>query len=183
MTGPERRKMPGPRSGRYDRADLMFLDFEASGLEAGSWPIQIGIARVQDDDTVSIHEELIRPHPTWPEKLWSPVSAQVHGIPRSALDAAAEAHQVATRVIDLLAGRTLVSDAPEFDERWLHMLTATVDPSLSLVVEDFDSVLAASCGMDGIRRAYAKLDELPAPHQAGADAARLAHAWLSAVRR
>ena len=165
------------------RRDLVFLDLEASGLELGSWPIQIGLARVHDDDSVSIDEELIRPDPAWDPEPWSSASEAVHGIARRHLDRAPEAREVAALAIDLLSGRLVVSDTPEFDRRWLHVLTATVDPDLLIPVRDFDHVLATSADLDGIRRAYAALEGLPRPHRAGEDAARLARAWLAAVER
>lgn len=185
MTGSDWGRTPPSQLSRYDRADLVFLDFEASGLAPGSWPIQIGLARVHEDDSISIDEDLIRPHPTWLEKLWSHASAEVHGIPRSRLETAPEAPEVAAAIIPLLLCRVLVSDAPEYDARWLRMLTSTVDPAWNFQIEDFDGLLARSCDAAGVQRAYATLDALnafPPPHRAGANAARLAHAWLAGVR-
>jgi hypothetical protein len=85
----------------YDRRDLVFLDFEASSLEPDYWPIEIGLARVHRDNTISIDNDLIRPHPTWDQTLWSPISAEVHGIPQSALDTAPEAADVASLMVGL----------------------------------------------------------------------------------
>lgn len=112
---------------------------------------------------------------------WSAASARIHGIERSVLNAAPAATEVASRISWYLRDMIVVSDAPEFDGRWLLKLTRTVDRDLVIPIHDFDDLLAASCDRRGLERAYAMLDQLPHPHRAGADAARLAHAWLAGV--
>lgn len=57
----------------------------------------------------------------WPPD-WSAESVAVHGIGPEALAIAEPAVSVARRFAALLAGRTIVSDAPEFDGRWLGRL-------------------------------------------------------------
>lgn len=162
------------------RDNLVFLDFEASGLEPGSWPIEIGLAQIRDEDGVSINSCLICPHKTWPESLWSPASAQVHGISRAELNGAFSAEVIAADFLELLIGKVIVSDAPEFDQRWLDMLAELLEPMPHFVVRDFDWVIAPF-GFAGVKRAYETLDALPSRHRAGDDAARLAQAWLAAA--
>lgn len=163
-----------------DRGNLVFLDFEASGLEPGSWPIEIGLARIRSDGTVRVNACLIRPHPTWSEHLWSPSSAEVHGISRSELDGAYPADLIAADFLELLVGRVIVSDAPDFDQRWLDMLAELIDPAPRFVIRDFDLAIAPF-GFEGVKRGYEILDALPSRHRAGDDAARLARAWLAAA--
>ena len=105
---------------------VIFIDFEASSLSQSSWPIEAGIARIEPDGRIVAEARLIRPHADWPEDDWSAVSAHVHNIPRAALDAAEPAEAVARWLIYRIGRTTPVSDAPEFDQRWLDRLTATV---------------------------------------------------------
>jgi DNA polymerase-3 subunit epsilon len=163
----------------YNRDQLVFIDFEASGLERGSWPIEIGIAEVRPDGLVPVQSNLIRPHPSWPEELWSPASAQIHGIPRRRLDSAHTAEIIAAEYLELIAGKTRVSDAPEFDNRWLDMLGSTISATDIFDVVGFN-VAIAQFGFSGIRRFHAFWDRFPPSHRAGDDAARLAMAWLAA---
>jgi DNA polymerase-3 subunit epsilon len=163
----------------YDRDQLVFIDFQASSLERGSWPIEIGIAQVRSDGSVYVQSNFIRPHPSWPEKLWSPASAQIHGIPRRRLDSAHTAEIIAAEYLELIAGKTRVSDAPKFDNRWLDMLGSTISATDIFDVVGFN-VAIAQFGFSGIRRFHAFLDRFPPSHRAGDDAARLAMAWLAA---
>ena len=56
----------------------VFLDVEASGLHAGSYPIEVGWCGL---DLVAT-SFLIRPHASWTEDDWSVTSERVHGITR-----------------------------------------------------------------------------------------------------
>lgn len=163
----------------YSSEQLVFIDAEASGLERGSWPIEIGIAEACLDGSVRVQSNLIRPHPSWPEELWSSASAQVHGIPRSRLDSAHPAEIIAAEYIELMAGKTLVSHAPEFDGPWLEMLAATISPTETFRMVGINTVIA-QFGFTGIKRAFNFLNTMPPPHRAGEDAARLARAWVAA---
>lgn len=63
----------------------IFIDFEASSLSEQSWPIEVGLARLEGKRVV-IESKLIRPRPDWSEFDWNEKSAAVHGIPRSDLE-------------------------------------------------------------------------------------------------
>lgn len=106
------------------------------GPEPNSWPIEVGLAWL-DERKVVVESRLIRPRPEWPEDDWNPVSEEVHGIPRSDLDDAASADDVASWLWETVAGRQLVSDAPEFDQRWLDRLLDRPGP----LIDDFDRVV------------------------------------------
>lgn len=159
---------------------LTFLDFEASSLSRRSYPIEIGCAWIEADRVVHI-AELIRPDPSWPPD-WSAESAAVHGIGPEALAIAEPAVSVARRFAALLAGRTIVSDAPEFDGRWLGRLLELMPERPPLGIVDFDALLHVVMSHEAQRAAYADLAHTPTPHRAGGDAAKLATAWLAGVR-
>ena len=159
---------------------MLFLDFEASGLGEGSWPIELGLAWIEKERARAA-SRLIRPHPSWPEDAWSAESAEVHRIPRRALDRAWPAERVATWAAERMAGQVVVADAPEFDGYWLRTLFATTPGLVTPRLADFDRLVATHFGEAGVRRVYAALDAVPTPHRAGPDAQRLAQAWLAGL--
>ena len=157
---------------------IIFLDLEASSLDADSWPVEVGLAWLVEG-RVEVRSSLIRPDPSWFMRAWSPASAEVHGIPLAELRQAPLAAEVARWIAGLIGDATVVSDAPEFDARWLARLYETEGGLILPPVRDFDLLAAARFDMAAIRRVYAALDAIPAPHRAGPDAARLARAWMA----
>lgn len=97
------------------------LDFEASSLSQESWPIEVGLSWLQGGE-VRTWSSLIRPAPDWEISDWSAQSADVHGIALETLFDAPAASAVMNGFFDYLAGKALVSDAPEFEARWLVRL-------------------------------------------------------------
>ncbi|MBU2359980.1 MAG: hypothetical protein KKB02_13795 [Alphaproteobacteria bacterium] len=79
---------------KFNIWDFVFVDFEASSLDADSWPIEVGVAWISDG-TVHSWSSLIRPETHWKRSAWSAASAQVHGITLSDLDTAPSAYGVA----------------------------------------------------------------------------------------
>lgn len=160
---------------------MVFLDFEASSLDPDSWPVEVGLAWLAEDG-VQVRSSLIQPHYDWPMHAWSRVSARVHGIPLRELRRAPPAPDVARWVAGLVADGVLVSDAPEWDGRWLARLNDAVDGLTVPRVVDFDQAVATRFAEAAVRRVYAALDRIPAPHRAGPDATRLAQAWAAGMR-
>ncbi|SDY84619.1 Exonuclease [Citreimonas salinaria] len=161
---------------------IAFLDLEASGLGPDSWPIEVGVAWL-DGRRVIRHSSLIRPRAEWPEDAWSQVSAQVHGIPRSVLNDAPDADEVAEWFLDLVGDRALVSDAPDHDGMWLQRLLRERRDIFLL-----HDVLLRAFGEEGevapgrLHRAYKNRRSSKPSHRAGDDAAAHAHAWRAALR-
>lgn len=107
--------------------EVIFIDFEASSLSDDSWPIEIGYAWLNEKGKLRSCSKLIKPHPTWPTSAWSEASEKIHGIPRSELNAAEEARNVA-RCVGREMGRALIlSDAPAFDGKWMDRLMKTTE--------------------------------------------------------
>lgn len=156
---------------------LLFLDFEASGLTPGSWPIEIGCAWIAAGGAVEVSATLIAPRPEWPPAEWSDGAARLHGIPRDALAAATPADAVAAGT-DGFAAFDVVSDNPAWDGLWLDRLRGDRPriPVLGLRGE-VARRLTPRAADDFVRRCL----RAPALHRAGPDAERLARAWAAAA--
>ena len=166
---------------REDAEALVFIDFEASGLGPDSWPIEVGLSWIEPG-AVWTWASLIRPIPDWSMEAWDPFSAEVHDIPLEELENAPLARDVADEAAKLMAGKTVCSDAPSFDERWAKKLFLELPQVVPLRIVDtynaFDYVLTEA-GMD---QAYEKLSQSTAPHRAGPDAERYARALLHGLK-
>lgn len=93
------------------------LDFEASGLGRGSYPIEVGY--VLGDGRTGCY--LIRPEPDW--QNWDPAAERLHGINRAQLLAHGRpAREVALLLSRELRGETLYTDAWGSDLSWLSLL-------------------------------------------------------------
>ena len=114
-----------------------FLDFEASSLSDGSYPIEV--AWVFGDGCSESH--LIRPAPSWTE--WDTPSEAVHGIGRTTLDAERKPHDaVAHRMVEALSAHDLFASAPSWDGKWLSvLLRAERSPRHALRLRDTDEAL------------------------------------------
>lgn len=162
----------------------VFIDIEASSLSPDSWPIEVGIAWLEDMKVIT-HSSLIRPKPEWPESAWHADSAKIHNIPRSALANAPQADDVVVWLEDLVDGRPLVSDAPPFDERWLKQITGDQE---WCKVYPLEQALWWAFSEEGkinpgkLRRAYKHRASHKTVHRAADDAAAHAYAWRNAMR-
>ena len=167
-----------------------FLDFEASSLSDGSYPIEV--AWVFEDGASETH--LIRPAPSWTD--WDPQAASTHGYSRAALLADGEPHDaVARRVVEALAGHALFASAPSWDGKWLSVLLRSAGfPRHLLKLQDTEAAQAEAVAealgdrmgtealaaatvaiLDRVRREKAAL---PVRHRALADARQERWAWL-----
>jgi hypothetical protein len=93
------------------------IDFEASGLGRGSYPIEVGYV-LEDGRSACC---LIRPEPDWTS--WCADAQRLHGIPRALLlERGRPAVEVARLLNAALAGRTLYTDAWGNDYSWMSLL-------------------------------------------------------------
>jgi hypothetical protein len=162
-------------------ARIVFLDIEASSLDADSWPVEIGAAWI-DDDEISVVSSLIRPDPDWPRSAWSSASASIHAIAEVELEMAPRAAEVAAHFAALLQGALVVSDAPAWDGYWLRRLLATLDPAPRIAVRDFEVVAHVAFSHQARPTVHEYLARSRSPHRAGPDARRLAAAWRAGLR-
>lgn len=152
---------------------FFIVDFEASGLLSGSWPIEIGLAGFSDGSLWS-WSSLLRPENSWDPAAWSPESAAIHGISRDALEEAPQAAEVARIAAHYLEGRVVVSDAPRYDGYWGRCLFETIVLQFPRIT-DFDLVAnnVAAGSLTVLQQIYTALDRTDIPHRAGPDALRL----------
>ena len=76
-----------------------------------------------------------------------------------------------------IEGGVLVCDAPAFDGWWLSRLFDLIEAPRPRIL-DFHSVAEALTMDRGLDYLYERLERLPTPHRAEADAVRLARALL-----
>jgi DNA polymerase III subunit epsilon len=162
--------------------NIIFIDFEASSLDDDSWPIEIGLAWIDEKEKLRSASKLIKPHPSWSMEAWSDKSQKIHGIELSELEAAPEAQEVARWVERMTGTSILMSDAPPFDGMWMSRLMSTIGQEQSFEIfgvqqeahDYFDE------GRSMFFRAFANGHST---HRAAADALRLAQAWRAALRK
>jgi hypothetical protein len=100
---------------------IWFIDVEASGFGAGSYPIEIAFACSQD----AIESYLVCPAPSWTH--WSDDAERLHGLSRERLLSEGKpADFIAQWLNSTLNGRTLYSDAWHYDFSWIHRLFSEV---------------------------------------------------------
>lgn len=101
---------------------IYFVDFEASSLLPGSFPIEVAWVNTHGQG----ESYLIRPLEAWLDGGgWSRESEAVHGISLDTLTKnGVPVERVAKRAADALSSRRVMacSDAPEFDGSWMEAL-------------------------------------------------------------
>jgi hypothetical protein len=127
---------------------IVFLDFEASSLLPGSFPIEVAWV----DESGQGESYLIRPAPGWLDEAggnpgWSRESEDVHGIPLATLIAEGKPHElVAARAARVLGAATVVcSDMPVSDVSWLRTLFDAADIQTQVTVVDVNEVYVRAC--------------------------------------
>ncbi len=99
--------------------DIAFIDLEASGLSARSWPIEVGWCFVAG----APEARLIRPAEQWSLDDWSRDAEALHGVAhKTLLKEGGEPKQVCEALNAALADKTVYSDAPDWDGFWLYRL-------------------------------------------------------------
>lgn len=153
---------------------LAFIDFEASGLGARSWPIEVGWA-FEDGRGESA---LINPSPDWSTDHWDPKAERLHGVTLKMLSDLGVSVAAACDRIDAALGRCDVySDAPDWDAFWMMRLYEAAGRKCQIRLREFGSAMPP---MTKEERAalLRKADRLaPRRHRAAEDALHLQTTW------
>jgi hypothetical protein len=128
---------------------IRFVDFEASSLRQGSFPIEVAWV----DENGLGESCLIRPADEWLNPAdglleWSPASERIHGITLATLLEHGAPHgDVALRVAEALAPSHVMacSDSPAFDGHWLQMLLAASGIRRRVKLVDVNHLYGMAC--------------------------------------
>jgi hypothetical protein len=164
-----------------------FIDIEASGFGPRSYPIEVAWS----DESGEIHRCLIDPTPVPEWDFWSDDAERVHGIDRERLRRNGwPPDYVATRLEEALAGKTVYSDAPDYDALWFGRLFQAVRRPVPCRVEHIDELLLAVMRKpeDPVWQAMVRIDKFKrevaavssGKHSAGYDVGYLLQLWRRA---
>ena len=113
---------------------IAFIDLEASGLGARSWPIEVGWCKLTGEP----QSFLIKPVSDWSMDQWDDDAEQLHGIKRAALDVEGEAPKLICQALNAsLKDCVVYSDAPDWDGFWLYRLYEACDEKQAFSLSDF----------------------------------------------
>ena len=152
---------------------LCCLDFEASALGEGSYPIEAAVVHCS---TLEGRSWLIRPSPRWlSEGRWSKEAADLHHISlRELLANGTPIAQVAAELAECCRGKNVLCDGGEHDQRWLTTLFAAAGKNVPFLMGDFDSFVSKlEQDVDGCRDELSEI-HYPNHHRALPDAQSLA---------
>lgn len=165
-----------------------FIDIEATGFAADAYPIEVAWSL----PTGEIHRCLISPEtvPAW--NTWSVEAERVHGIDRERLIRNGwPPDYVADRLTADLGGRTVYSDAPDYDRPWLQRLFDALDRTLPCTFDHVDELLLRTVRKpdEPIWQAVVRIDELKreiaalssGKHAAGYDVGYLLALWRRTI--
>lgn len=156
---------------------LFTIDFEASSLAPGSYPIEVGIARwVAPDRPIEGWSTLIQPVQSWRETgSWTADAQAVHGIRREELENGLTPAETLSMLNGIVGRHAAFCDGGASDFGWARRLVLAAGFMNEFRLGDFD-MLTGRCDPDGYARLVRWLDLTPAPHRAREDAERLMQA-------
>ncbi|MFK8081102.1 MAG: exonuclease domain-containing protein [Granulosicoccus sp.] len=115
---------------------ITIVDIEASGLQAESYPIEIGVALVNGDR----HSMLIRPEPDW--NHWDDNAERIHGITRTTLNRhGRSSEEVANQLNTLLKAQQTYSDGWVVDKPWLTRLFSAARIPIQFALSPIEQIM------------------------------------------
>jgi len=116
----------------------LFIDFEASSLNVDSYPIEVAWSV----ESGSIESHLINPYSVDSWTDWEPAAQEIHGLSRQRLsEEGREPKWVAKRMNEVLAGKTLLTNAYEFDLDWCETLFKAANEKMDFKFGDAWTVM------------------------------------------
>lgn len=153
---------------------LLTIDFEASSLAPGSYPIEIGVARWQSSGRpIEGWSTLIRPVPLWRETgSWTAEAQGIHGIPRKDLENGIDPAELLSILNRVIGSHAAFCDGGRSDFGWARRLVLAAGVMNTFRLGDFN-MLIGRCNGEGQARVVEWFRNNPAPHRASGDAERL----------
>lgn len=129
---------------------IITIDFEASSLDDGTYPIEVGVCRWSAPDRpIEGWSTLIVPIPAWRDHgSWSPASQEVHGIRREELDTGMTPTQAVIALNTIVGTKTASCDGGPYDLNWARMLAGASGVRATFQIGDFDA-LTGHCDQAG----------------------------------
>lgn len=128
---------------------VAIIDFEASGLGSGSFPIEVAWNTTDGQ----VESYMISPETVSAWRDWSTKAEALHGLSHDELVVSGKSPDwVCRRLIEGLRGRRVLSDNPGFDAEWLSRLfkAARVD-NPGIVIEDLGVYLFSEIEARGLK--------------------------------
>lgn len=160
---------------------ITIIDFEASSLEDGSYPIEVAVGSWNAArEPIRLWSSLIRPVWTWSNNgHWSRKSEKVHGIARADLASGKDPAEIVGILNAMVPSRVVWCDGGPYDTYWLRSLYKAAGTVAPFTLMDIN---ALTLGQPDIReRMFDVLERTVAPHRAGGDVLRLFRALASAI--
>jgi len=121
--------------------EVVYVDLEASGLGAESYPIEVAW---KCPETGRSDNFFINPDSVSGWRYWDEFAEELHGIDREQLvREGLSVEDACERLNTALDGVTLISDAPEFDSFWVRRLFAASGMRCHFKMAGLDAVLSA----------------------------------------
>jgi hypothetical protein len=160
------------------------IDFEASSLDVGNFPIEIGLAMWRArDEPIYCWSALLKPTDEWRQHgHWSKASQAVHGIKQGDLSLGVSPRYAALVLNHVLRPAGVAfCDGGAFDRHWAKMLfkAAKVAPTFGL--GDFGA-LERNLDAESAARMLAWTNSAEIAHRAGADAVGLLRGLAAALQ-
>ncbi len=159
--------------------NIAFIDLEASGLSAQSWPIEVGWCFREG----APQAYLVRPAPAWSEDAWDERAQALHGVSYQTLKKYGEAPENLCALLNTaLTGCIVYSDAPDWDGFWLYRLFQAGGQRQTFSLTDFRQVFkgASTSAINGLVAKAAKT--APHRHRASADVLHMKAVYALAAR-
>ena len=161
--------MTGPQM--TDVWPLCTIDFEASSLDDGTYPIEVGIARWQEPDApIQTWSTLIKPLPNWERHgSWTHSAEEVHGITRRQLGEGMTARKAMDTLNAMIGKNVAHCDGGAFDRKWFEMLQYAAGRTATFTLSSYQE-LRTRLYIAGNFTMHVWHEE---QHRAGPDALRL----------
>ena len=160
--------------------DTVLISFVASSLFHDGWPIEVGLAAIEEEKPV-VWSSLIRRHESWPITGWSFASQEQHQVSLEDLAEATGATDVVSRIIATINGRRVVSASPVLDRKCLNRLFEAAQKPSVVDLIDWEVITREMFPADALDDIFRRRDASFSERRAGPALERLLSAWKSDV--